>query len=79
MDINAVNSALNSSTVKVSIVSLGGVDDYEITSGTTVRDLKNKYGLNDMKIVTADGSVLSDTDTISADTQLYISTPKRNG
>ena len=79
MDINAVNNALNTENVKVSIVSLGGVNDYEISAGTTVRELKSRYGLSDMKIVTGDGSVLSDTDTISSDTQLYVSTPKRNG
>lgn len=83
MDINAVNSALNSTTApavaKVSIVSLGGVNDYEINAGTTVRDLKTRYGLTDMKIVTGDGTVLSDTDTISSDVQLYVSTPKKNG
>ena len=85
MDINAVNNALNNnttaapSTAKVSIVSLGGVNDYEITTGTSVRELKTKYGLTDMKIVTGDGAVLSDNDTISSDVQLYVSTPKRNG
>ena len=85
MDINAVNNALNNaapaaaSTAKVSIVSLGGVNDYEITAGTSVRELKTRYGLTDMKIVTGDGTVLSDNDTISSDVQLYVSTPKRNG
>lgn len=85
MDINAVNNALNANTTaapataKVSIVSLGGVNDYEITSGTTIRDLKARYGLADMKIVTGDGTVLNDSDTISSDIQLYVSTPKRNG
>ena len=85
MDINAVNNALNNnttatpSTAKVSIISLGGVNDYEITTGTSVRELKTRYGLTDMKIVTGDGTVLSDNDTISSDVQLYVSTPKRNG
>ena len=85
MDINAVNNALNNNTTaapsiaKVSIVSLGGVNDYKITAGTSVRELKTRYGLTDMKIVTGDGAVLSDNDTISSDVQLYVSTPKRNG
>ena len=83
-DFNAINNALNSSATvpavaKVSIVALGGVSDYEITPGTSIREIKSRYGLSDMKIVTGDGTVLNDNDTISGDVQLYVSTPKRNG
>jgi len=83
MDINAINSSLNTentpASIKVTLVSLGGVQDYDLTSGITVREFKSRNGLSDMKIVTADGTALSDTDTISGDVQLFVSTPKKNG
>ena len=82
MDINAISGALNNNTpteVKVSLVSLGGVNDYTITAGTTVREFKTRNGISDVKIVTTDGTALRDEDTISADVQLFISTPKKNG
>lgn len=83
MDINAINSSLNTdnepTSIKVTLVSLGGVQDYDLTSGITVREFKSRNGLSDMKIVTADGTALSDTDTISGDVQLFVSTPKKNG
>ena len=82
MDINAISGALNNetpSTVKVSLVSLGGVQDYTITAGSTVREFKSRNGISDVKIVTTDGTALNDNDTISGDVQLFISTPKKNG
>lgn len=83
MDINAINSSLNTenapASIKVTLVSLGGVQDYDLTAGITVREFKSRNGLSDMKIVTADGTALSDTDTISGDVQLFVSTPKKNG
>ena len=87
MDINAINSSLNTNnaatsapaSIKVTLVSLGGVQDYDLTSGITVREFKSRNNLTDMKIVTADGTALSDTDTISGDVQLFVSTPKKNG
>lgn len=84
-DFNQINESLNNSTpttpavAKVTITSLGGVNNYEITPGTTVRDLKARYSLGDMKIVNAEGVALMDADQITGDVQLFVSTPKRNG
>ena len=83
-DFNQINESLNnnesvSTTAKVTITSLGGVNNYEITPGTTVRELKARYGLGDMKIVNGEGVALADNDTITGDVQLFVSTPKRNG
>lgn len=83
-DFNQINESLNNNasvntTAKVTITSLGGVNNYEITPGTTVRELKSRYGLGDMKIVNAEGIALADADQITGDVQLFVSTPKRNG
>jgi hypothetical protein len=83
-DFNQINESLNNNTsaqniAKVTITSLGGVNNYEITPGTTVRELKSRYGLGDMKIVNAEGVALADADQITGDVQLFVSTPKRNG
>lgn len=83
-DFNQINESLNNNesvntTARVTITSLGGVNNYDITPGTTVRELKSRYGLADMKIVNAEGVALMDADTITGDVQLFVSTPKRNG
>lgn len=84
-DFNQINNSLNDNTpatpsvAKVTITSLGGVNNYDITPGTTVRELKSRYGLGDMKIVNAEGVALADMDQITGDVQLFVSTPKRNG
>ena len=84
-DFNQINNSLNnntpaaSSVAKVTITSLGGVNNYDITPGTTIRELKSHYGLGDMKIVNAEGVALIDADQITGDVQLFVSTPKRNG
>ena len=83
-DFNQINESLNNNesvntTARVTITSLGGVNNYDITPGTTVRELKSRYGLSDMKIVNAEGVALLDNDTITGDVQLFVSTPKRNG
>ena len=84
-DFNQINNSLNDNTpatpsvVKVTITSLGGVNNYDITPGTTVRELKSRYGLDDMKIVNTEGVALADADQITGDVQLFVSTPKRNG
>ena len=83
MDYSSINNALNSSaapaTAKISIISLGGVNEYEITAGMTVGDFKARHGLDGTKVVDQAGNTLENNAILSADTQLFVSTPKKNG
>jgi hypothetical protein len=86
MDYSNINNALNApevpaapATAKVSIVSLGGVNEYEITAGMTVGDFKSRYGLDGTKVVDQAGNTLENTAILSSDVQLFVSTPKKNG
>lgn len=81
-----INNALNSEEaeekemVSVELVTLSGIQNYEVEEGTTVKDFKAAHGLSsDVKIVDEDGDVLRADDTIDDDISLFISTPKKNG
>lgn len=81
-DFNAINENLNStnpSTVNVNLVTLGGVTQSSVRYGMTVAEFKRANGLGDAKVANADGEILTDSAVITEDTELYISTPKRNG
>lgn len=81
-DFNAINENLNSvesSTVQVNLVTLGGVSTSEVTYGMTISEFKTRNGLGDAKIANAEGDILSGSDIITEDMELYISTPKKNG
>ena len=81
-DFNAINENLNStnpSTVNVNLVTLGDVTQSSVRYGMTVAEFKRANGLGDAKVANADGEILTDSAVITEDTELYISTPKRNG
>ena len=81
-DFNAINENLNSvesSTVQVNLVTLGGVSTSEVTYGMTISEFKTRNGLGYAKISNAEGDILSGSDVITEDMELYISTPKKNG
>lgn len=85
MDYSQINNALNTTTpaapatAKISIVSLGGVNEYEISAGMTVGDFKMRYGLDGTKVVDQAGNTLENNAVLSQDAQLFVSTPKKNG
>lgn len=83
MDYSRINSNLNAPEVaaeaKVSVVSLGGVQDYTVRAGMTVSEFKSVYGLNGTKIVNENGDTLTSDAIISRDMQVFVSTPKKNG
>ena len=67
-------------TFNVELVSLGGVQNVEVTEGTTVKDLKTKLGLSSTtKITNDEGDQLFDNDVIDEEVTLYTSVPKKNG
>lgn len=77
-----INNALNSvepETVKVSIVTLAGTQVHDVVMGTTVAQLKSRYGIEGTKIVDEEGDTLDNNAIIDEDTQLFISAPKKNG
>lgn len=83
---NEINEALNNETteakdtVTVELVTLSGLQTYEVVEGTTIKQFKETHGLsNDVKIVSEDGDVLRCNDVIEEDMSLFISTPKKNG
>lgn len=83
---NEINEALNNETteakdtVTVELVTLSGLQTYEVVEGTTIKQFKDAHGLsNDVKIVSEDGDVLRYNDVIEEDMSLFISTPKKNG
>lgn len=83
---NEINEALNNETVEekdtitVELVTLSGLQTYEVEEGTTIRQFKEAHGLSsDVKIVSEDGDVLRANDVIEEDMSLFISTPKKNG
>lgn len=81
-DFNAINENLNSTnpaTVSVNLVTLGGVTQSSVRYGMTVAEFKRANNLGDAKVANAEGEILTDSAVITEDTELYISTPKRNG
>lgn len=85
VDFSNINESLNREetnereNLTVEIITLSGVQKYEVKEGTTVEDFKNEHNLTDVKIVDEDGDVLDDDDTLEEDCQLFVSTPKKNG
>jgi hypothetical protein len=81
-DFNAINENLNSTTpatVSVNLVTLGGVNQLTVSYGQTIAEFKRANALGDAKVANGNGEILSDSAIITEDTELYISTPKRNG
>lgn len=81
-DFNAINENLNATTpatVSVNLVTLGGVNQLTVSYGQTIADFKRANSLGDAKVANGNGEILSDSAIITEDTELYISTPKRNG
>lgn len=72
-------SQLNEEQIKVQIVSLNSVEDIDITSATTVKELKAKLGITTAKLIDEDSNLLRDNDTLEDGMQIYVSTPKKNG
>lgn len=71
--------ALNDEQIKVQIVTLNSVEDVEVTSTTTVKELKAKLGITNAKLIDEDSNLLRDNDTLEEGMQIYVSTPKKNG
>ena len=65
--------------VTVELVSLSEVKEIVIAKDTTIGQFKNDNELVNVKITDKDGVLLDDSDTITADTTLYVSASKRNG
>jgi len=65
--------------VTVELVSLSEVKEIVIAKDTTIGQFKSDNELDNVKITDTDGVLLEDTDTITANTTLYISASKRNG
>ena len=66
--------------VKVELVTLTGRRDYEVEEGTTIATLRERYGLRGTKILnTSTNSLMRDSDVITGDTQLIVTSPKKNG
>lgn len=81
-DFNAISENLNSTapaTVNVNLVTLGGVNQLTVRYGQTIAEFKRANSLSDAKVANGNGEILSDSAIITEDTELYISTPKRNG
>lgn len=84
---NDINETLSNNRVEeekdtysIELVTLSGVQNYEVEEGTTIRQFKEAHGLSsDVKIVDEDGDVLRANDVIDDDMSLFISTPKKNG
>lgn len=80
MSFENINNSLNAAdTVKVSIVTLAGVNTVEVAEGMTIADFKTRNNLEGTKIVDKDGDALSASDVITEDMELFVSTPKKNG
>ena len=85
MNFENINNGLNSTetttpaNIEVKIVTLAGVQPYTIQAGMRVSEFKARYGLTGKKIVDANGETLTDADTITETTELFVSTPKQNG
>lgn len=65
--------------VKVELITLSGLQEYEVEEGMTIKEFKEKHNLNEVKIVNEDGDVMRNNDIIECDSQFFISTPKKNG
>lgn len=66
--------------VKVELVTLAGRKDYQVEEGTTIAALRSRYGLSGTKILNATtNSLMKDSDVITSDTQLIVTSPKKNG
>jgi len=67
-------------TLNIELVSLGGVQNVEVSEGTTIKDFKTKLGLSSTtKITNDEGDQLFDSDVIDEEVTLYTSVPKKNG
>jgi hypothetical protein len=81
-DFNAINENLNATTpatVNVDLITLGGVNQVTVNYGQTIAEFKRANSLGDAKVANSNGEILADTAIITENTELYISTPKRNG
>lgn len=76
---DALENQQEKDTVNVELITLSGVKTIEVEEGMTIKEFKEMNGLIDVKIVNDDGDVLTNNDIIDEDTQLFISTPKKNG
>lgn len=72
-------SQLNEENIQVQIVTLNSVEDIDVTSATTVKELKAQLGLTNAKLIDEDSNLLRDGDTLTDGMQIYVSTPKKNG
>lgn len=74
--------ALNEPEVRefeVELVTLAGVTKKTVTEGMTVKQFKEANDLVGTKMIDEDSNVLRDSDELSEDMQIYVSTPKKNG
>lgn len=79
-DFERIDESLNRpNDVKVTLVTLSGVNTTEVRHGMTVSEFKAQQGLCGAKLVDEDGNALANTDVITSNMSLYISTPKKNG
>lgn len=66
--------------VKVELVTLAGRRDYKVEEGTTIATLRSRYGLSGTKILNATTNrLMKDSDVITGNTQLIVTSPKKNG
>ena len=86
VDFREINESLENSgereaedLVKVELITLSGLQEYEVEEGMTIKEFKEKHNLNEVKIVNEDGDVMRNNDIIECDSQFFISTPKKNG
>ncbi len=86
VDFREINESLENSEerdaedlVKVELITLSGLQEYEVEEGMTIKEFKEKHNLNEVKIVNEDGDVMRNNDIIECDSQFFISTPKKNG
>lgn len=74
--------ALNEPEVRefeVELVTLAGVTKKTVKEGMTVKQFKEANDLVGTKMIDEDSNVLRDSDELSEDMQIYVSTPKKNG
>ena len=85
VDFNRVNDALENGVedekeeVKIELITLSGIQNYTIEAGVTVKEFKETYDLDNVKIVNEDGDVMRSNDLFEADGKYFTSTPKKNG
>lgn len=86
VDFREINDSLENAeekdptdVLKVELITLSGLQEYEVEEGMTIKEFKEKHNLNDVKMVNEDGDVMRNNDIIECDSQFFISTPKKNG